>query len=79
MSRPTESCLSIMEVGQAVAMVATPVLLARSLTGVVGSIFRCFIIQLALFIQFILIAKFNWIMLGFIKEYYLVKLIIPKT
>jgi len=68
-----------LEQAVAVAMVATPVLLARSLTGVVGSIFRCLIIQLVLFIQLILIAKFNWIMLGFIKEYYLVKFIIPKT
>jgi len=63
----------------AVAMVATPVLLAGSLTGVVGLIVKCFIIQLVLFIQFILIAKFNWIMSGSIKEYFMVKFIIPKT
>jgi hypothetical protein len=44
-----------MEAGQAaaVAMVATLVLLARSLTGVIGSIFKRFIIQLELFIQLI--------------------------
>ena len=70
-----------MEAGQAaaVAMVATLVLLARSLTGVIGSIFKRFIIQLELFIQLIWIAKFNLIMSGFIIEYLLVKFIIPKT
>ena len=77
---PIGSCWPIREVGPvAVAVEAAPVAFAGSLTGVASLIFDCFIIQLLVFTQLILIVKFNSIMSGFIKEYLMIIFIIPET